>query len=172
MKFTVRVDLEDARGQSQEPLEYVLDLNFRYGFRRVESMSIHDVAKSLKEIERRVTQWTQHSNGLRVWVRDEDARIFEDNWQNKHGSSYPTMGSPFPAGRPAPSRFDSLYEPWHRRFYWTARNGMIEGPRKRRRLRQQMAGRPDLAQILQPQYDALRPWWTRLAKRVKGIGHE
>lgn len=75
MSYTVRVDLQDALGRDQEPLEYVLDLNFRYGLRRVETRTIHDVAKSLKEIEKAVGRWTQHFNGLRVWVRDEDAYL-------------------------------------------------------------------------------------------------
>lgn len=75
MSYEVRVDLEDSQGRQQEALEYVLDLNFRYGVRRVESKSIHDLAKSVKKIENRVDQWTQHFNGLRVWVRDEDAYL-------------------------------------------------------------------------------------------------
>ena len=48
MTYTVRVDLQDSQGRDQEPLEYVMDLNFRYGLRRIESKTVHDVAKSLK----------------------------------------------------------------------------------------------------------------------------
>lgn len=75
MTYTVRVDLDDAHGRPQEALEYVLDLNFRYGLRRIEEKTVHDVAKSLKEIETAVKRWTQHFNGVRVWVRDEDAYL-------------------------------------------------------------------------------------------------
>ncbi|NEA32384.1 hypothetical protein [Streptomyces sp. SID13031] len=73
MKYRVRVDSEDAAGRAQEPLEYVLDLGFRYSLGRIEVKNIHHVAKSMKEIESAVKKWTAHYNGLRVWVRDEDA---------------------------------------------------------------------------------------------------
>ena len=79
--FRVTVHSEDAQGRAQEPLEYVLDLNFRYGLRRVDVKTVHDVAKSMKEIEKAVGRWTQHFDGIRVWVRDEDAylaRVEED----------------------------------------------------------------------------------------------
>lgn len=79
MTYTVRVDLDDAQGRAQEPLEYVLDLNFRYGLRRIEEKTTHDVAKSLKEIETAVKRWTQHSSGVRVWLRDEDAYLAREN---------------------------------------------------------------------------------------------
>jgi uncharacterized membrane-anchored protein YhcB (DUF1043 family) len=75
MSYTVRVDLQDFQGRQQEPLEYVLDLNFRYGMERVEAKTVHHVAELLKKIERNVERWTQHSNGLRVWVRDEQAYL-------------------------------------------------------------------------------------------------
>lgn len=75
MAYRVRVDLQDSQERDQEPLEYVLDLNFRYGLRRVESKTVHDVAKSLKEIERATARWTQHFNGVRVWVRNEDTYL-------------------------------------------------------------------------------------------------
>lgn len=54
MAYAVRVDLQDFQGRDQETLEYVMDLNFRYGLRRVESKTIHDVAKSLESIERHI----------------------------------------------------------------------------------------------------------------------
>lgn len=83
MTYRVRVDLQDTQGRDQEPLEYVLDLNFRYGIRRVESKTIHDVAKSLTEIERSLGRWTQHFNGLRVWVRDEDSYLARQREQHE-----------------------------------------------------------------------------------------
>lgn len=83
MAYTVQVDLDDAYGRPQEPLTYVLDLNFRYGLRRIEEKTVHDVAKSLKEIERSVKSWTQHFNGMRVWVRDEDAYLAREQAEYK-----------------------------------------------------------------------------------------
>ncbi|MGN6129151.1 MAG: hypothetical protein ACTHOK_02305 [Nocardioidaceae bacterium] len=79
MAYSVRVDMKDAFDRQQPTLEYVLDLNFMYGFRRIDAKTIHDVAKSLKEIETNVGRWTQHFNGLRVWVRDEDAYLEREN---------------------------------------------------------------------------------------------
>jgi hypothetical protein len=70
MTCNVHVNLQDSRRRDQELLEYVFDLNFRYGIRRIESKTIHDVAKSLKEIERNIERWTHHSNELRVWFSD------------------------------------------------------------------------------------------------------
>lgn len=75
MTYNVRVDLQDSQGRPQEALEYVLDLSFHYGIRRVESKTVHDLAKVLEKIERNTSRWTQHMNGLRVWVRDEEAYL-------------------------------------------------------------------------------------------------
>lgn len=75
MTYRVTVRSDDSADRSQEPLEYVLDLSFRYGLRRVEAKTVHDVAKTLKEIEKQVSRWTQHLDGIRVWVRDEDAYL-------------------------------------------------------------------------------------------------
>lgn len=75
MTYRVRVDSQDATGRDQEPLEYVLDLNFRYGHMQFEIKTIHHAAKSLREIEKIMGKWTQHFNGVRVWVRDEDAYL-------------------------------------------------------------------------------------------------
>ncbi|MBK9740546.1 MAG: hypothetical protein IPO93_13790 [Actinobacteria bacterium] len=75
MTYRVTVNSDDAQGRPQEPLQYVLDLNFLFGLRQIEVKTVHDVAKSLKEIERSVSRWTQHFNGLRVWVRDEDSYL-------------------------------------------------------------------------------------------------
>lgn len=72
MTYTVRVESQDSQERDQEPLEYVLDLNFRYGLACIEAKTVHDVAKSLKGIEHNTSRWTQHFDGLRVWVRDED----------------------------------------------------------------------------------------------------
>jgi hypothetical protein len=73
--YTVRVELQDYQGRRQEPLEYVLDLSFQYGIQRVEIKTVHNVAKTLDKIERSINKWTQHGNGVRTWVRNEDAYL-------------------------------------------------------------------------------------------------
>ena len=73
MTYRVRVDSEDASGRPQETLEYVLDLGFRYSLGRVDVRNIHHAAKSLDKIEKTFKKWTANLNGVRVWVRDEDA---------------------------------------------------------------------------------------------------
>ncbi len=171
MTYDVKVEFTNWQAEPRPPLQYVLDLNFRYGLRRVEPKGIHHVAKSLSEIERSLRKWTNHGNGLRVWLRDEDARIFEENWQEEHGGDFPSLGRPYPAGRPAPSWFDRLREPLWKRLYWTTRNSLIERPSERRRLRERMEGRPDIASMLQERYDALEPWWSRLRKRARCRGN-
>jgi hypothetical protein len=94
MTYTVKVDSQDAYGRNQDTLEYILDLNFRYGIKRVESKTIHDVAKSLHAIERNIDRWTQHSNGLRVWLRDEKSylkhldELYEQRQARRHESTH------------------------------------------------------------------------------------
>jgi hypothetical protein len=54
----------------------------------MEPKTVHDVAKSLNEIERNMTRWTQHFNGMRVWVRDEDAYLRRlEEWDREHDES-------------------------------------------------------------------------------------
>jgi hypothetical protein len=75
MTYRVKVEMQDALDREQEPLEYDLDLNFHYGLRRVAIKTVHDAAKALHSMERLMSSWTQHSSGLRVWNRDEDAYL-------------------------------------------------------------------------------------------------
>ncbi|WBQ06824.1 hypothetical protein [Kribbella sp. CA-293567] len=75
MTYRVRVESQDAKGREQEALEYVLDLNFRYGLLHFDVKTIHHAAKSLREIEKNLKKFTAHFNGVRVWVRDEDAYL-------------------------------------------------------------------------------------------------
>lgn len=74
MTYNVRVELQDFRGRDQEPLEYILDLSYRYTMQQVGVDNIHDISQTLKKIERNIGRWTQR-DGLRVWIRDEDERI-------------------------------------------------------------------------------------------------
>lgn len=78
MAYKVEVEFEDFRGNRQTPLEYLLDLNIYYGLRSIREYGIHHAAKALMEIDRTLTRWTAHFNGLRVWVRDEDDWVGND----------------------------------------------------------------------------------------------
>lgn len=75
MTYSVRVELQDYQGRDQEPLEYILDLGFRYGLEQVTVKTVHDIAKSIEKIAKNTGKWTQHADGVRVWVRNEDERI-------------------------------------------------------------------------------------------------
>lgn len=92
MLYRARVDLKDAQGRDQDPLEYVLDLAFRYGVRRFGVKTIHDAAKSLDGIEKSLAKSVAHFNGLRVWVRDEDAylRAEEEDLRRRMGTPEPS----------------------------------------------------------------------------------
>jgi hypothetical protein len=85
MSYSATVKFADFQGKPQKPLKYVLDLNFRYGLVRFNQYGVHDAAKALREMEKSMKKWTDHFNGIRVYVRDEDARSFADNWQRRKG---------------------------------------------------------------------------------------
>jgi len=60
MTYTVRVDLQDYQGRDQEPLEYVLDLNFRYGRRECANV-VNEVAATESAIASSKTATSQLS---------------------------------------------------------------------------------------------------------------
>lgn len=124
MAYVATVQFSDARGRPQKPLTYVLDLNVRYGLMHFTEYRVHDAAKALREMRDTMKKWTDHFNGLRVYVVDEDARRFDEQWQMDKGGDVPTMENPTPAGRPAPSRFDLYREPAWKRVYWTVRRAL------------------------------------------------
>lgn len=72
--YDATVSFEDSRGRSYK-LQYVLDLDVYFGTSSVEIYGAHHTAKALREIEKTLRKWTQHSNGIRVWVRNEDAYL-------------------------------------------------------------------------------------------------
>jgi hypothetical protein len=49
-------------------------------------------------MEKSMKKWTDHFNGIRVYVRDEDTRTFADNWQRRKGGEAASLGRPLPAG--------------------------------------------------------------------------
>jgi hypothetical protein len=99
-------------------------------------------------------KWTDHFNGIRVYVRDEDTRTFADNWQRRKGGEAASLGRPLPAGRPAPSRFDRYAEPIWKRTYWALRI-LIASERRRREIKAQIKGRPDLGPLLTQELESL-----------------
>jgi hypothetical protein len=165
MTYTATVHFSDWRNKPQEPLTYVLDLNFLYGLTQVTEYGMHDAAKALREMRDTIKGWTAHSNGLLVHAVDEDARNFSDRWQREKSGRHPSMGNPTPAGRRAPSRFDRYREPIWRRIYWSVR--LAQDRREQvRELETKISARPDLAPMLQNELERLRSRaWGRLRRR-------
>lgn len=155
LTYTAKVDFADSRGKPQKSLTYVLDLNFLYGLRRFREYGVHDAAKAVQEMRDAMNKWTDHFDGIRVYVVDEDARHFEERWQMEKGGDVPTMGNPLPARRPAPSRFDKYKEPVWKRMYWSIRQE-VDRRKRLAELEAKVAQRPDLASELEPQLARLR----------------
>jgi hypothetical protein len=155
MSYTATVHFADSRGRPQDTLTYVLDLNFLFGLMQLTEYGLHDGAKALMEVRDTMKKWTDHFNGLRVYVIDEDARQFSDQWQRKKGGRRPSMAHPIPAGRPTPSRFDRHREPIWRRIYWAVR---LEQARREQihELEAKAEARPDLDPMLREQIERLR----------------
>lgn len=119
-RFNVEVRFSDHRGKQQDPLRYVLDLEpYRSGTFLTER-GIHHAAESLDEI-RKVLKTTTRGQRLRVAVHDEDYQNWSDHWQRERGGRSPSLGTPWPAGRRSPSKFQHLDEPWPGRMMWRLR---------------------------------------------------
>lgn len=110
-RFNVEVRFSDHRGKQQDPLRYVLDLEpYRSGTFLTER-GIHHAAESLDEI-RKVLKTSTRSQRLRVAVHDEDYQNWSERRQRERGGRSPSRGSPWPAGRRSPSKFEHMDEPW------------------------------------------------------------
>jgi hypothetical protein len=72
-KHQVVVLYEDSRNRPLPPVKCILDWTPYKGRRWVTTYSLHDAAKALREINSKLSRW-QEGGGLRVWVRDGDAR--------------------------------------------------------------------------------------------------
>jgi hypothetical protein len=151
MKYSATLKFSDFRRKPQEPLKYLLDLNFRNSLPQLAQYGLHDAAKALRGMEQSMIKWTTHPDGMHVYMSDEDAKRFADNWQRRKGTS---QARPLPAGRPAPSRFDRYVEPIWKRLYWALRILVTNGKR-RRALRAQIQQRPDLAPFLTKELENL-----------------
>lgn len=73
MTYNVIVEYSDAYGQPQPPLRYAIDMGFLFGLPNAAEYGIHDAAKALRDIDKKLGKWTGSSGRLNVWVRDEDA---------------------------------------------------------------------------------------------------
>lgn len=114
-RFAVRVQFSDYRGKPQAPLRYVLDLEPYRSGRFLNERGIHHAAKALEGIHA-LLKSTISEQRIRVSARDEDYRNWSDQWQHKRGGDTPSLGNPWPAGRPSPAKFRHLEEPWPTRW--------------------------------------------------------
>lgn len=74
MTYDVTVEYSDAHGKPQPPLRYTIDLQFLFGLMHATEYGLHDAAKALREIDKKIGRWTGSGGRLNVWVRDEDER--------------------------------------------------------------------------------------------------
>lgn len=93
LRYDVEVELQDSRGRRQRPQRYVIDLGYLVGLTRIEEYGIHHVAKSLREIEKRVRKWSDIHGRLKVWVLDEDRHRAEQKGEEAITGKYPTMAT-------------------------------------------------------------------------------
>lgn len=70
------VTFDDTFGKTHT-MRYRLDLDIYYSHTNLEIYGEHDAAKALREIQSTLKSWSQRS-GMRVWTRDEDAYIQEE----------------------------------------------------------------------------------------------
>ena len=93
LRYDVRVQLHDFRGKPQKPQSYVLDLGYLYGLTGLSEYGVHHIAKSLREIEKRVKKWSDIHGRLRVWVRDEDRHSAEERGEEALTGRRPSLGT-------------------------------------------------------------------------------
>jgi len=96
------------RRKQREEITYSLDMGIYYGLEGAEVKGLHQVATAVEEVCKTFQKWTGSHDRLNVWVMDEDYQRWSDNWQRENGGDTPSLGVPFPAGRPTPSPYDSL----------------------------------------------------------------
>ncbi len=83
--------------------DYVLDLNQYYDWESVRVYGVHDGAKALREIEKRLEKWTAHFNGVRVYSIDsaqydqEQREAYEERRRQRQRTSEEN-GSVSPTG--------------------------------------------------------------------------
>lgn len=70
---TVTVTYSDFRGQTVDPLTYVLDFEALITGTYIEAKTMNDLVFTLRDIRRLAEKWTAFGGGLDVWARDGDA---------------------------------------------------------------------------------------------------
>ena len=147
MSYTVTVSF-DGINKRPDQMEYVLDFASFYGLEVMTELGIHQVAKSLIDINSTMKRWTKEYGRLGVSLVDQDYQNWSDSWQRRKAGSSPSLGRPHPAGRRSPSKFNQLEESPLRAMYWK----LALPIRRRLALRRERAedrrleklGRPDL----------------------------
>lgn len=97
MRYDVTVQYSDARGKRQGPLNYVIDLSYLFGLQRLGEYGMHDAAKALREMAKVMKRGVDVHGRWKVWVRDEDKRIEEENVEMAMTGHYPTLGRKGPS---------------------------------------------------------------------------
>jgi hypothetical protein len=77
--YTVTVSSHDSAGKRLKDEVFVLDWNTFKPTRNVGVKTIHDVGKSVKEIEKTLAKWTEGVRGLSVVTRDGHRKDDEAN---------------------------------------------------------------------------------------------
>ena len=97
MRYDVTVEYSDARDKRQEALNYVIDLHHLLGLQRLTEYGVHDAAKALREMAKVMKRGTDIHGRWKVWVRDEDQRVKDDQIEMAMTGQYPTMATPPPS---------------------------------------------------------------------------
>jgi hypothetical protein len=75
-RYEVQVAFRDSRKRKGFAFDYVLDWDLMINRASATEYGIHDIAKAARDLSREVRRWKEGAgaNGLRVYVRDGDAR--------------------------------------------------------------------------------------------------
>ena len=76
--YTAMVMANDARGRALPREHFVLDTHQFANELRMERHGLHQIAESIKKIERTTSSWTDGLRGLNVYRRDGDAKDRRD----------------------------------------------------------------------------------------------
>jgi hypothetical protein len=91
LRYDVTVKFKDARGRSQEPLRYVIDLAVLYDLEVVQERNVHHAAEALEKVSDTLKSWST-SGGMRVWLRDEDERSKRQRVEEDLTGHRPSLG--------------------------------------------------------------------------------
>lgn len=69
-RYEGTVTYDGSRGGKTYHDEFVIDLNVHAGLTYIDQKGLHQVAKALEEVARRLGQWSESHHGLRVFVQD------------------------------------------------------------------------------------------------------